>query len=240
MAGRAAGIEGPPAAVAAAPREPPAPLPGPAPPAPSAPPPPPRARESAELPLPAGWEEARDYDGRVFYIDHNTRQTSWIDPRDRITKPLTFADCVGDELPLGWETVYDKQIGIYYMDHINKLTQIEDPREQWRREQERMLKEYLIVAQEALNAKKEIYQIKQQRFELAQEEYQQLHRMCEDDNRSYTGSFSGYSANTKYDPYQIKAEIASRRDRLSRLKRELTQMKQELQYKEKGVETLQE
>nr|XP_045730304.1 protein WWC3 isoform X2 [Mirounga angustirostris] len=126
------------------------------------------------------------------------------------------------------------------MDHINKLTQIEDPREQWRREQERMLKEYLIVAQEALNAKKEIYQIKQQRFELAQEEYQQLHRMCEDDTRSYTGSFSGYSANTKYDPYQIKAEIASRRDRLSRLKRELTQMKQELQYKEKGVETLQE
>ncbi|XP_028935648.1 protein WWC3 [Ornithorhynchus anatinus] len=126
------------------------------------------------------------------------------------------------------------------MDHINQLTQIEDPREQWRREQERMLKEYLIVAQEALNAKKEIYQIKQQRFELAQEEYQQLHKMCEDDSRSYASSFSGFSTNTKYDPYQIKAEIASRRDRLSRLKRELTQMKQELQYKEKGVETLQE
>ncbi|XP_075445515.1 protein WWC3 isoform X4 [Ascaphus truei] len=197
-------------------------------------------KESSELPLPAGWEEARDYDGRVFYIDHNTRQTSWIDPRDRITKPLTFADCVGNELPLGWEIVYDQQIGVYYMDHINQLTQIEDPREQWRREQERMLKEYLIVAQEALNAKKEIYQIKQQRFELAQEEYQQLHELCEDDIRSHTSSFSGFSANTKYDPYQIKAEIASRRDRLSRLKRELTQMKQELQYKEKGVETLQE
>ncbi|KAL8190243.1 UNVERIFIED_CONTAM: Protein wwc3 [Gekko kuhli] len=75
------------------------------------------------------------------------------------------------------------------MDHINQLTQIEDPREQWRREQERMLKEYLIVAQEALNAKKEIYQIKQQRFELAQEEYQQLHKMCEDDSRSYTSSY---------------------------------------------------
>ncbi|XP_065436754.1 protein WWC3 isoform X5 [Chrysemys picta bellii] len=199
-----------------------------------------RGRESSELPLPAGWEEARDFDGRVFYIDHNTRQTSWIDPRDRITKPLTFADCVGDELPLGWETVYDQQIGIYYMDHINQLTQIEDPREQWRREQERMLKEYLIVAQEALNAKKEIYQIKQQRFELAQEEYQQLHKLCEDDSRSYASAFSGFSTNTKYDPYQIKAEIASRRDRLSRLKRELAHMKEELQYKEKGVETLQE
>ncbi|XP_075771171.1 protein WWC3 isoform X3 [Pelodiscus sinensis] len=199
-----------------------------------------RGRESSELPLPAGWEEARDFDGRVFYIDHNTRQTSWIDPRDRITKPLTFADCVGDELPLGWETVYDQQIGIYYMDHINQLTQIEDPREQWRREQERMLKEYLIVAQEALNAKKEIYQIKQQRFELAQEEYQQLHKLCEEDSRSYASAFSGFSTNTKYDPYQIKAEIASRRDRLSRLKRELAHMKEELQYKEKGVETLQE
>ncbi|XP_072470497.1 protein WWC3 isoform X3 [Notamacropus eugenii] len=213
---------------------------GPGQPPPPQPPQPQRGRESSELPLPAGWEEARDFDGRIFYIDHNTRQTSWIDPRDRITKPLTFADCVGDELPLGWETVYDQQIGIYYMDHINQLTQIEDPREQWRREQERMLKEYLIVAQEALNAKKEIYQIKQQRFELAQEEYQQLHKMCEDDSRSYASSFSGYSTNTKYDPYQIKAEIASRRDRLSRLKRELTQMKQELQHKEKGVETLQE
>ncbi|XP_045852551.1 protein WWC3-like [Meles meles] len=198
------------------------------------------ARESAELPLPAGWEEARDYDGRVFYIDHNTRQTSWIDPRDRITKPLTFADCVGDELPLGWETVYDKQIGIYYTDHIKKLTQFQDPREQWRRKQERMLKEYLIVAQEALNAKKEIYQIKQQRFELAQEEYQQLHRLCEDDSRSHASSFSGCSTNTKYNPLQIKAEIASHRDRLSRLKHELTQMKQELQSKEKGVETLRE
>ncbi|XP_005998282.1 protein WWC3 isoform X2 [Latimeria chalumnae] len=129
-------------------------------------------RESSELPLPSGWEEARDYDGRVFYIDHNTRQTSWIDPRDRITKPLTFADCVGSELPLGWEVVYDQQIGVYYIDHINP--------------------------------------------------------------------YSGSSSNTKYDLDQIKAEIASRRERLSRLKRELAQMKQELQYKEKGVETLQE
>ncbi|MGH0122141.1 UNVERIFIED_CONTAM: hypothetical protein FKN15_042912 [Acipenser sinensis] len=38
---------------------------------------------NGQLPLPDGWEEARDYDGKVFYIDHNTKQTSWIDPRDR-------------------------------------------------------------------------------------------------------------------------------------------------------------
>ena len=47
-----------------------------------------KRRESSELPLPAGWEEARDFDGRVFFIDHNTRQTSWIDPRDRYAKGL--------------------------------------------------------------------------------------------------------------------------------------------------------
>ncbi|KAB0352572.1 hypothetical protein FD754_017429 [Muntiacus muntjak] len=42
----------------------------------------PRRAGSGQLPLPRGWEEARDYDGKVFYIDHNTRRTSWIDPRD--------------------------------------------------------------------------------------------------------------------------------------------------------------
>ncbi|XP_042581873.1 protein WWC3-like isoform X2 [Cyprinus carpio] len=199
-----------------------------------------KRRESSELPLPPGWEEARDYDGRVFYIDHNTRQTSWIDPRDRITKPLTFADCVGDELPLGWEVVYDQQVGVYYIDHINKTTQIENPRTQWRQEQERMLKEYLVVAQEALNAKKEMYQIKQQRLELAQQEMQLFNQLTQDDNRSITSSHSGSSSNAKYDPDQIKAEIGCRRERLSRLKQELAQMRQELQYKEMGVETLQE
>uniref|UniRef100_A0A3Q4GVF0 WWC family member 3 n=1 Tax=Neolamprologus brichardi TaxID=32507 RepID=A0A3Q4GVF0_NEOBR len=51
---------------------------------------------------------------------------------------------------------------------------------------------------------------------------------------------SGSSSNAKYDPDQIKMEIACRRERLSRLKQELAQVKQELQYKEMGVETLQE
>ncbi|KAK9410651.1 protein KIBRA [Crotalus adamanteus] len=31
-----------------------------------------------ELPLPEGWEEARDY------IDHATKTTSWVDPRDSL------------------------------------------------------------------------------------------------------------------------------------------------------------
>lgn len=38
----------------------------------------------------------------------------------RITKPQTFADCIGNELPLGWEESYDNQIGVYYINHVNR------------------------------------------------------------------------------------------------------------------------
>ncbi|XP_033891962.3 protein WWC2-like [Acipenser ruthenus] len=195
---------------------------------------------NGQLPLPDGWEEARDYDDKVFYIDHNTKQTSWIDPRDRLTKPLSFADCVGDELPWGWEAAYDPQIGIYYMDHTNRTTQLEDPRKQWRKEQERMLKEYLTVAQDALSTQKELYQVKEQRLALALDEYVRLNDAYKEKSSSRTSLFSGSSSSTKYDPDILKAEISTTKVRVNKLKRELSQMKQELLYKEQGYETLQQ
>uniref|UniRef100_A0A8U8AW17 Uncharacterized protein n=1 Tax=Geospiza parvula TaxID=87175 RepID=A0A8U8AW17_GEOPR len=200
----------------------------------------PRKAGNGQLPLPDGWEEARDYDGKVFYIDHNTKQTSWIDPRDRLTKPLSFADCVGDELPWGWEAACDPQIGIYYIDHINQTTQIEDPRKQWRQEQERMLKDYLTVAQDALSTQKELYQVKEQRLALALDEYVRLNGAYKEKSSSHTSLFSGSSSSTKYDPDILKAEISTTRLRVKKLKRELSQMKQELLYKEQGFETLQQ
>ncbi|XP_074209514.1 protein WWC2 [Camelus bactrianus] len=198
----------------------------------------PRRAGSGQLPLPRGWEEARDYDGKVFYIDHNTRRTSWIDPRDRLTKPLSFADCVGDELPWGWEAGFDPQIGVYYIDHINKTTQIEDPRKQWRGEQEKMLKDYLSVAQDALRTQKELYHVKEQRLALALDEYVRLNDAYKEKSSSRTSLFSGSSSSTKYDPDILKAEISTTRLRVKKLKRELSQMKQELLYKEQGFATL--
>ncbi|XP_037382377.1 protein WWC2 [Talpa occidentalis] len=200
----------------------------------------PRRAGSGQLPLPRGWEEARDYDGKVFYIDHNTRRTSWIDPRDRLTKPLSFADCVGDELPWGWEAGFDPQIGVYYIDHVNKTTQIEDPRKQWRGEQEKMLKDYLSVAQDALRTQKELYHVKEQRLALALDEYVRLNDAYKEKSSSRTSLFSGSSSSTKYDPDILKAEISTTRLRVKKLKRELSQMKQELLYKEQGFETLQQ
>ncbi|NXG26823.1 WWC2 protein, partial [Dromaius novaehollandiae] len=158
----------------------------------------------------------------------------------RLTKPLSFADCVGDELPWGWEAAYDPQIGVYYIDHMNQTTQIEDPRKQWRQEQERMLKDYLTVAQDALSTQKELYQVKEQRLALALDEYVRLNDAYKEKSSSRTSLFSGSSSSTKYDPDILKAEISTTRLRVKKLKRELSQMKQELLYKEQGFETLQQ
>uniref|UniRef100_A0A2K6CAJ9 WW and C2 domain containing 2 n=1 Tax=Macaca nemestrina TaxID=9545 RepID=A0A2K6CAJ9_MACNE len=158
----------------------------------------------------------------------------------RLTKPLSFADCVGDELPWGWEAGFDPQIGVYYIDHINKTTQIEDPRKQWRGEQEKMLKDYLSVAQDALRTQKELYHVKEQRLALALDEYVRLNDAYKEKSSSRTSLFSGSSSSTKYDPDILKAEISTTRLRVKKLKRELSQMKQELLYKEQGFETLQQ
>uniref|UniRef100_F7HH28 WW and C2 domain containing 2 n=1 Tax=Macaca mulatta TaxID=9544 RepID=F7HH28_MACMU len=157
-----------------------------------------------------------------------------------LTKPLSFADCVGDELPWGWEAGFDPQIGVYYIDHINKTTQIEDPRKQWRGEQEKMLKDYLSVARDALRTQKELYHVKEQRLALALDEYVRLNDAYKEKSSSRTSLFSGSSSSTKYDPDILKAEISTTRLRVKKLKRELSQMKQELLYKEQGFETLQQ
>ncbi|XP_008426659.1 protein KIBRA [Poecilia reticulata] len=191
-----------------------------------------------ELPLPHGWEEAKDFDGKIYYINHIEQSTSWIDPRDRQTKPLTFADCIGDELPVGWEEAYDPVVGAYYVDHNTKRTQLEDPRAQWQREQEAMLRDYLAVARDALSAQKEIYQVKEQRLQLAQQEYRQLNDAWRDKSTSQTSLNSRSSSSSKYDPDILKAEIATAKSRVNKLKRDLACMKQELQYKEQGFETL--
>lgn len=39
--------------------------------------------QSGKTSLPNGWEISADYDGKVYFIDHINRKTTWIDPRDR-------------------------------------------------------------------------------------------------------------------------------------------------------------
>ncbi|XP_027385992.1 protein WWC2 isoform X2 [Bos indicus x Bos taurus] len=119
-----------------------------------------------------------------------------------------------------------------------ETTQIEDPRKQWRREQEKMLKDYLSVAQDALQTQQELYHVKEQRLALALDEYVRLNDAYKEKSSSRTSLFSGSSSSTKYDPEILKAEISTTRLRVKNLKRELSQMKQELLYKEQGFATL--
>lgn len=196
-------------------------------------------RRNGEIPLPEGWDFAQDYDGKVYFIDHNSKKTTWIDPRDRFTKPQSFADCIGNELPLGWEEAYDPHIGVYYINHVNQCTQLEDPRLEWRAIQEAMLRDYLHTAQDVLEAKKEIYDIKQQRLYLAQDEYNHLNNALSTLNTSRTSLCSSSSSvSTKYDPDLLKSDVALARNRVSRLKRELEQIRAEMSCTQRGVDTL--
>ncbi|XP_035402544.1 membrane-associated guanylate kinase, WW and PDZ domain-containing protein 1 isoform X15 [Cygnus atratus] len=100
----------------------------------------PPSAEDTLGPLPENWEMAYTENGEVYFIDHNTKTTSWLDPRclNKQQKPLE--ECEDDEegvhteeldseleLPAGWEKIEDPVYGVYYVDHINRKTQYENP-----------------------------------------------------------------------------------------------------------------
>ncbi|KAG5321500.1 SUDX ligase, partial [Acromyrmex heyeri] len=66
----------------------------------------------SEEPLPPGWEMRYDLYGRRYYVDHNTRSTSWERPQP---------------LPHGWEVRRDPRGRIYYVDHNTRSTTWQRP-----------------------------------------------------------------------------------------------------------------
>uniref|UniRef100_A0A8C7JF65 Membrane-associated guanylate kinase, WW and PDZ domain-containing protein 3 n=1 Tax=Oncorhynchus kisutch TaxID=8019 RepID=A0A8C7JF65_ONCKI len=77
-------------------------------------------------PLPLNWEMAYTETGMVYFIDHNSKTTTWLDPR-LAKKAKPPEKCEDGELPYGWEEIEDPQYGTYYVDHINQRTQFENP-----------------------------------------------------------------------------------------------------------------
>ncbi|KAL8612403.1 hypothetical protein ACOMHN_008388 [Nucella lapillus] len=121
----------PPASTSLSPSTPPPPLPPPPPPPPVpgtssavneiAPPdgaPSPSAAadgtptDAAEQPLPPGWEMRKDAQDRRYYVDHNTRTTTWERPQP---------------LPPGWERRVDQRGRVYYVDHNTRTTTWQRP-----------------------------------------------------------------------------------------------------------------
>ncbi|XP_044303352.1 membrane-associated guanylate kinase, WW and PDZ domain-containing protein 3 isoform X2 [Varanus komodoensis] len=84
------------------------------------------SREENLEPLPKNWEMAYTDTGMIYFIDHNTKTTTWLDPR-LCKKAKAPEDCEDGELPYGWERIEDPQYGTYYVDHINQKTQFENP-----------------------------------------------------------------------------------------------------------------
>lgn len=94
-------------------------------------------QETAELP--AGWSMQVAPNGRVFFIDHTHKTTTWIDPRTGQASPVprknsipnrpknTYVDDLGP-LPDGWEERVHSDGRIFFIDHNKRTTQWEDPR----------------------------------------------------------------------------------------------------------------
>ncbi|XP_063305153.1 E3 ubiquitin-protein ligase NEDD4 isoform X5 [Pelobates fuscus] len=102
--------------------------------------------------LPPGWEEKRDDKGRLYYIDHNTRTTTWEKPV--LQGPMEVAQMspvqsystsrqsqmtVGEAtlvpldlehmfLPKGWEMRHAPGGRPFFINHTTKTTTWEDPR----------------------------------------------------------------------------------------------------------------
>ncbi|XP_074901435.1 E3 ubiquitin-protein ligase NEDD4 isoform X1 [Buteo buteo] len=80
--------------------------------------------------LPKGWEVRHAPNGRPFFIDHNTKTTTWEDPRLKISAhPRRSLDPVDlGPLPPGWEERTHTDGRIFFINHNTKKTQWEDPR----------------------------------------------------------------------------------------------------------------
>ncbi|XP_071961683.1 membrane-associated guanylate kinase, WW and PDZ domain-containing protein 3-like isoform X2 [Antedon mediterranea] len=85
--------------------------------------------------LPPDWEVAFTDQGDMYFINHVTESTQWLDPRLEMKRKKDLLECQDDELPYGWEKIDDPQFGCYYIDHVNRRTQYENPVVQAKKEQ---------------------------------------------------------------------------------------------------------
>lgn len=74
-----------------------------------------------EAGLPTGWTMQVAPNGRMFFIDHNEKKTSWIDPRTGRASPMPSQtrppeDDLGP-LPEGWEERVHVDGRIFFIDH---------------------------------------------------------------------------------------------------------------------------
>jgi len=114
------------------------------------------AREAFMAPVPPGWAEAADSEGRVYFCRHATGQTSWSHPTDDIFRELIcFIKALSTELATeerrktaveehlnrahdralrdidGWSGPYDADGSKYYYNSAMDVSTWDNPLEEW-------------------------------------------------------------------------------------------------------------
>lgn len=134
------------------------------------------SKHPSGLPLPKHFEEKTTDNGRKYYINHKDETTSWVDPRDAMSKKLTWAECEGDEVPFGWElAAIDGQK--YWIDHNNQTNTIDDPRlSEDRKEQETIVKERVDILKKSMNKNRQTLRKTKQKLEDAKEKMDEIEK----------------------------------------------------------------
>ncbi|OBT42827.1 E3 ubiquitin-protein ligase hulA [Pseudogymnoascus sp. WSF 3629] len=89
--------------------------------------------------LPPLWEQRHTPEGRAYFVDHNTRTTTWVDPRRqqyiRMYGGQNQNNTIQQQpvsqlgpLPSGWEMRLTNTARVYFVDHNTKTTTWDDPR----------------------------------------------------------------------------------------------------------------
>jgi len=88
--------------------------------------------------LPSGWEMKQTAGGRIFFVNHVEKVTTWVDPRTGEASPYPKIkiprvpsrdeDTVFRPLPGGWEEKTTKSGKVYFVDHNTMKTTWNDPR----------------------------------------------------------------------------------------------------------------
>ncbi|KAE9406415.1 HECT-domain-containing protein [Gymnopus androsaceus JB14] len=149
--------------------------------------------------LPNGWEERFTLEGRPYYVDHNTRTTTWVDPRRqaiiRVMGPNGQGSALQPQaisqlgpLPSGWEMRLTSTARVYFVDHNTKTTTWDDPRlpstldanvPQYKRDFRRKL--IYFRSQPAMRAQPGNCQIKIRRNHIFEDSYAEIMRQTPND-----------------------------------------------------------
>lgn len=113
------------------------------------------SRHVSGVSLPKHFEEMETADGRKYYTNHNDKTTTWVDPRDAITKKISWNECDTGETPFGWEFIPPNEEGEngYWIDHNTQNCTIDDPRYSKNRiEEEQLVKQRVEELKQGLRA----------------------------------------------------------------------------------------